>query len=226
MKSINRLSTKFLPVIVSYFIKSLMGSVKVKKVIGLERAQEAIRIAKGKAIYATWHQRMSYHFYHLANKGIYVLISPSRDGELAARIAKRLGFNVVRGSSTRDSIKGLMGMVRVLRGGSPAGMLVDGPLGPPRVAKVGTVAMASLSGAPILPVVWGVDRCWILNSWDRYMIPKPFAQVFLYYAEPLWVPKGLQRDEIEVYRLRLQEMLNTATEICDRHFGQKRPWSK
>ncbi len=207
-------------------IKVLMGSVKVKAIWGWEEAKEAMRSSGGKAIYATWHQRMSYHFYHLARRHIHVLISPSRDGELAARLAKLLGFEVVRGSSSRDAIKGLMGMVRVLKKGHCAGMLADGPLGPPRYAKIGTVAMASLSEAPILPVVWGVDRCWVFNSWDRYMIPKPFSNVVVYYARPIWVPKGLDKGRLEHYRELLEDTLNGAANLCDDFFGIKRPWKK
>lgn len=226
MKILNELSITFLPQVMSFLVKALMGSVRVKGVFGLSSTLEAIKRAKGKAIYVTWHQRMSYHFYHLARKRIHVLISPSRDGEIAARLARKLGFEVVRGSSSRDAAAGLMGMIRVLKRGLPAGMLADGPLGPPRVAKIGTVAMASLCKAPIIPVVWGADNCWILNSWDRYMIPKPFSNVLIYYARPIWVPEGISRQEMEKYRSLLEQTLNHATLICDKYFGKIRPWSK
>lgn len=215
-----------LPHILAFLVRTLMGSVRVKEVWGKKEAQEAIAKAGGRAIYATWHQRMSYHFYHLSKMGISVLISPSRDGEIAARLAVRLGFRAIRGSSSKDGFYGLMGAVHELKKGNPVGMLVDGPLGPPRVAKMGTILMAWLGQAPIIPVLWGVDKGWVMNSWDRYLIPKPFTNAVIKYERPIWVPRETKRDSLEFYRKLLEHTLNQGTDFCDRYFGKVRPKSK
>jgi len=215
-----------LPPILAFMVRLMMGCVRVKEVWGKEEATRAILEAGGRAIYATWHQRMSYHFYHLSRLGIRVLISPSRDGELAARLAMRLGFGVIRGSSSREGFQGLMGAVHELKNGRPVGMLVDGPLGPPRVAKIGTILMAWLGQAPIIPVLWGVDKGWVMNSWDRYLIPKPFSNAVIKYEKPIWIPRETERDSLEYYRKILEDTLNQGTDFCDRYFGKIRPKSK
>jgi lysophospholipid acyltransferase (LPLAT)-like uncharacterized protein len=113
-----------------------------------------------------------------------------------------------------------------MKEGVNGGMVLDGPLGPPRVAKVGTVMLARMTGAPIIPIVWGADRCWELNSWDRFIIPKPFARISYYYGEPIWVPPSTRSEEMEKYRHILENRLNDMTRWCDEQFGKERPWQK
>lgn len=105
-------------------------------------------------------------------------------------------------------------------------MLADGPLGPARVAKIGSVIMARDGNAPLIPVLWGADRCWVLNSWDRYLIPKPFAKVVIHYAKPIWVPSSATGKELEKYRKLFEDRLNEGTRLCDKYFGPERPWRK
>jgi hypothetical protein len=155
-----------------------------------------------------------------------IMISQSRDGEYAARLADRLGFRGVRGSTTRGGFVALKELVALIKQGERVGMLADGPLGPARVAKIGTVIMAREAEAPILPIAWGADRCWVLNSWDRYLIPKPFARVAVYLAEPIWVPGSAKKKDLEFYRRRLEDELNQITRWCDEQFGAERPWRK
>lgn len=214
------------PPIVAAAIKLLMGSCRVVEVHGFERAKAALAESGGKAIYPTWHQRMSYHFHLFGPRHVTVMISQSRDGEYAARVAKWLGFKAVRGSSTRNGATALREIIRRIKEGENTGMLADGPLGPARVAKVGSVLMARSSGAPLIPVVWGADRCWTFNSWDRYLAPKPFARVVVRYAEPILVPRSARGDALESYRKRLEERLNEETRRCDLYFGAERPWRK
>ncbi len=117
-------------------------------------------------------------------------------------------------------------LTRRIRDGELGGMLADGPQGPARVAKLGTVLIARDGNAPIIPVLWGADRCWTFNSWDRYLLPKPFARIVLYAAEPLWIPQTARGEELERYRLLLEERMNDGTRWCDMHFGPERPWRK
>ncbi len=74
--------------------------------------------------------------------------------------------------------------------------------------------------------IWGADRCWILNSWDRYLIPKPFARVVICYTEPIWIPRSANGDELEDYRRQLENSMNRATGWYDAFFDQERPWRK
>jgi lysophospholipid acyltransferase (LPLAT)-like uncharacterized protein len=215
-----------LPPLAAMLIKALLFSCRVVKVEGLERYEEAIRRSGGGAVYVTWHQRMSYFFYFGGSHHVTTMISRSRDGEYVARLASWLGFRTVRGSSSRGGPTAVRELTRRIREGELGGMLADGPQGPARVAKLGTVLIARDGGAPVIPVLWGADRCWTFNSWDRYLLPKPFARIVLYAGEPLWVPQTVRGQELEKYRLLLEERMNEGTRWCDRHFGPERPWRK
>ena len=113
-----------------------------------------------------------------------------------------------------------------IKNGEIGGMLADGPLGPARKAKKGAVVMARDTQVPLIPILWSADRCWLLNTWDRYMIPKPFARIVFYYAKPIWVPRFSSVEDLESFRTVLENSLNEGTSWCDAHFGPERPWRK
>ncbi len=223
----DHLLLRIIPPLAALLIKSLMLSCRCVHVEGQQEAEDAIKKADGRAVYITWHQRMSYHFHYFGSRHVTMMISQSRDGEYAARVAKWLGFKNVRGSSTRGGSQAMRRLIREIKRGETGGMLADGPLGPPRVAKIGSVIIAKETGAPMIPVLWGTDRCWVLNTWDRYLIPKPFAKIAIRYEKPIWVPaEADNRDHLETYRLLLEKELNEGTHWCDQYFGVERPWKK
>ena len=215
-----------LPALAAFAIKSLLFTCRVVRTEGMERHDEAIRSSGGGAVYATWHQRMSYFFYFGGTHHVTTMVSRSRDGEYVARLAAQLGFRTVRGSSSRGGVRAARELVRRIRDGELGGMLADGPRGPARVAKAGTVMIARDARVPIIPVLWGADRCWTFNSWDRYLLPKPFAKIVLLAAEPLWIPENAKGRDLERYRLILEQRMNEGTRWCDEQFGMERPWRK
>ncbi|MDP3096471.1 MAG: lysophospholipid acyltransferase family protein, partial [Syntrophales bacterium] len=137
---------------------------------------------EGKGIIAVWHQRIllvvSYARRFREFKPA-AMISQSRDGDLIADVARRLNFRPVRGSSSRGGREALAAMVAELSVHPLAVHAVDGPQGPRGLVKAGIIRMAQLSGAPIIPVYISVNRAWILKSWDRILIPKPFSTVWV-----------------------------------------------
>ncbi|MFC1534293.1 lysophospholipid acyltransferase family protein [Thermodesulfobacteriota bacterium] len=155
-----------------------------------------------------------------------VMVSQSRDGEYAARLMKPFGFMGVRGSSTRGGSNALKELTQKIIEGASGGMIVDGPLGPAREAKIGAVLISRNAGVSLIPVIWGTDRCWVINSWDRFMIPKPFARIVYYYAEPIWIPPTAESEELDRYRMLLGDRLNQGARWCDEQFGRERPWRK
>jgi lysophospholipid acyltransferase (LPLAT)-like uncharacterized protein len=221
----DRISLLIIPPLGALLIKLLMLSCRLVQTKGREWEVDALS-RYGGAIYPTWHQRMSYLAHFLGSRGVTAMISQSRDGEYAARIAQRLGFKNVRGSTSRGGTEALRSIIRAIKKGHNGGMLADGPRGPARVAKIGSVIMARNAGVPLIPLTWGGDRCWMFNSWDRYLIPKPFARVVVYIAEPIWVPKSAKGESLETYRLLLEKRLNEGTRWCDEQFGTERPWHK
>ncbi|MBW1731999.1 MAG: lysophospholipid acyltransferase family protein [Deltaproteobacteria bacterium] len=222
----DHLLLKILPPFVAFLIRLLLVTCREIRVEGKRKAEDAISKAGGRSVFAAWHQRVAYLVRHLRGKPIVVMVSQSRDGEYGAALARLLGFRSVRGSSTRGGSEALRELTEKVIQGAWGGMVVDGPLGPPRVPKIGAMVMARNAHAPVLGVSWGADRCWILNSWDRFMIPKPFARVVVKYARPITIPTTADGDKLEEYRALLEKELNDATRWCDQFFGVERPWKK
>ncbi len=182
---------------------------------------------KGPILYGYWHGRMFAlpHAYRpRPGRAMHIMISSSRDGEFVARVARLLGYDVVRGSSRRGGLQALAGMMRVLKGGDDASITLDGPVGPCCVAKPGLVMLARKSGVPIIPVAVGYTRCWSLKSWDRFVIPKPFSRVVVVYGVPMTVEKGLDAEGLEAMRLQLEQVVNRMTREADVYAADPEGW--
>jgi lysophospholipid acyltransferase (LPLAT)-like uncharacterized protein len=148
--------------------------------------------------------------YHFRNMQIGIMISRSFDGECIARIVERLGYRPVRGSSSRGGAGALMGMRQELEEGHPAVFTADGPRGPIYVAKPGAVLLAAKTGHKICCFHVAVERAWILKSWDRMMIPKPFSRASFYITSPLTVPAAATDEQMEEGRQQVQASLDRA----------------
>ena len=127
-----------------------------------------------------------------------VAVSRSRDGDLIRSTLLALGYaEPARGSSSRGGSAALRQMVRLLGEGTTAAVLVDGPRGPARVAKTGIIAIARHSGVPIQPIAFSARPAHRLSSWDRSLLPYPFARVVVYYGEPIEIPEDTADDRQE-----------------------------
>lgn len=183
----------------------------------LEEARE-----QGALIVPFWHYSIFYILHHLRHYPGVALVSASRDGEFIARIARRLDFATVRGSSHRQGVQALKGLLRAMKEGRHVGLVADGSQGPARRAQPGAVFLAAKTGAPILPMVWATDRCRIFGSWDRTVLPLPFARIVLRYGRPFKVPAGLDEAGIEHHRLLLENELNRLYGEVWLEFGKSR----
>lgn len=185
-----------------------------------EAREIAIRRQYGGCIYAIWHQRMFYFGEYFGSRHVTMMISRSRDGDFAAAIFQRLGFRAVRGSGSRYYRSALVALVRELKSGPhSAGMMADGPQGPPRILKNGAVMLARKTGLPIIPMMYGAKRRIVFNSWDRYFVPAPFTQVSVLYGEPVFVPAKADRDACERIRQLIEKRLNQMADRCDTFWG-------
>ena len=157
----------------------------------------ALRKAKRGFTFSLWHGQLLPLLWHHRGQGVAVLISEHRDGEMVARAATSLGFRLIRGSSTRGADRALISLVRELQQGKEVAITPDGPKGPAEKFAPGALVAAQRSDTSILPVAVGVDRAWRLRSWDRFMIPKPFARVTIAYGEATKVLAGSPREAAE-----------------------------
>jgi hypothetical protein len=161
------------------------------------------RHAPVRGIYLFWHETMLFPAYTHGRHGFAVLVSRHRDGELIARILKMLGFSVVRGSTTRQGLSALRGLMRSGKGCHLA-ITPDGPQGPRRIVQQGAIYLASRTGMPIWPTGFAFRHCWRVGSWDRMALPKPGTAGVCVVGTPIYLPADLSMEQIEVERQRVQ----------------------
>jgi hypothetical protein len=155
-----------------------------------EERWQALQQAKQPHVFLLWHEALLPLLWQHRNQGIAIVVSEARDGQYLSDVATSLGYRTVRGSSTRGGARALLGAVRELRAAGAVAFTPDGPRGPRRELKPGVVAAAQRGGGAIVPIHAEADRAWRLHSWDRFMIPKPFARVRISYGRPFTVAEG------------------------------------
>ena len=177
----------------------------------------SLHSARENALWSLWHETLLLGIWFYRRLGVRVMISASRDGERIARITQQLGYVPVRGSTSKGSLAATRRLVASLRAGELTAITPDGPRGPRRRAQPGVVAVARLSGRPIVAIGIGVARCWRLRSWDRFAIPMPFARVCYAYGDPIWVPREGGSDSD--YLAQIQRELDRVTELAESSCG-------
>jgi lysophospholipid acyltransferase (LPLAT)-like uncharacterized protein len=164
----------------------------------------------GRVLLCCWHQQFFSairHFKTYAAHHPALMISQSKDGDIIAGIAEKSGWHAVRGSSSRDGGRALKEMIGHLKNSGLAAHVIDGPRGPAGIIKAGVVSLARATGAVVVPVYATSDRAWYFNSWDRFMLPKPFARVNLRFGDMLDLSFGVSDTDFERHRVRLQEIM-------------------
>ena len=144
------------------------------------------------------------------------LISPSVDGELPALLVRRAGGHVIRGSSSNTGARALRDYYEAVSklGVSPA-ITPDGPHGPRRQFKPGAILISQLTGKPIVPMAYAASSAWLFRTWDRFVLPRPFARVVLQVGEPVVIPKGLDAAALERWQEDLRERLESLYRAAD-----------
>jgi hypothetical protein len=162
-----------------------------------------------------WHSCMIPATYIFRNMGIRVMSSNSYDGEYMGRIIHKFGFVAVKGSSSRNAVRALLGLRRALEEGWTVAFTLDGPRGPRHKVKPGPVALARSSGFALTMFHAAVDRAWMLNTWDRLMIPMPFSRVLVRVGKLIPVPEDATEEDLERYTSELQTALDRVCEFSE-----------
>jgi len=171
-------------------------------------------------IYVFWHRCVLPATYHFRGKQIAVMTSSSFDGEYIARIIEKFGYRAVRGSSTRGGVRALLGMHAEIEQGRRVAFTIDGPRGPMYVAKPGPVLLARNVQAPVMAFHIAVERAWVLNSWDRFMIPKPFSRAVLRVSRLIEVPAAADSGALNRFHAEMQAALDRVREAAEAELGQ------
>jgi lysophospholipid acyltransferase (LPLAT)-like uncharacterized protein len=176
----------------------------------------------GGEIYCFWHQCVLPCALYFRHTNAVILISRSFDGELITQTLRLFGFDAVRGSSSRAGQEGLLGLRRVVERGVPAIFTADGPRGPIYETKMGPIKLAQLTGAPIGAFHLQPERAWIVDSWDRFLIPKPFSRIVVSWVRYTHVPTNLPVEQFESARLELNAAIARARLGAIDHLSQGR----
>jgi lysophospholipid acyltransferase (LPLAT)-like uncharacterized protein len=200
-------------------IVASLGTTLRIRVVGVERLAP-LWIARQPLIYAVWHGRMVMmpwlNAWLRRTRGarrVVVLASRSRDGEIVSRYVERFGLATVRGSSSRGGAGALRQLIAAVRAGEDIAVVPDGPRGPRCQLQPGVVALAALTGAPIVPLAFAARPARRLGSWDEQVIPFPFARSSVVFGEPLSVLRDADRARAAK---DVERALNDTTADADR----------
>jgi hypothetical protein len=167
-----------------------------------------------------WHSCIIPSAYIFRDMGIRVMTSASYDGEYIARIIQKLGFTAVRGSSSRNAVAALLGLRRALEEGWTVAFTLDGPRGPRHKVKPGPVALGRASGLALTTFNAAVDKGIVLNSWDKMVIPLPFARVLVRVGKLIRVPANASDEEMERCAAELQATLDRVCEFSEENVSE------
>ena len=192
----------------------------------LEGAEHFAPHAEGEpAVAAFWHERlpMMAMLWLLARRseaarrrgtGMQILVSRHNDGVLVGRTLRRFDIGMVTGSSTRGGAAGVRALVRLIGAGNHLAITPDGPRGPARVAAPGVAQIAALSGVPVLPCAAQTTRRWVLPSWDRMVIPKPFGRAVIVCGPTIAVPREDWESALPAITAAIEAATETADRLC------------
>ena len=179
-----------------------------------DRAGLSRNAPKTPVIICFWHNRilgitLSFirHYPGRARKGVTVLTSASRDGEVLAQLVGQFGMGAVRGSSSRRGSRALRELVDLVQEGHDIAITPDGPRGPRYSLGPGAILLAQLTAAPIIPMHAKFSRCFRLRSWDGFIIPLPFSKIWVTIDDPILVPRESTDEEFEAMRQRVETLM-------------------
>lgn len=211
LKLKDRIILTVAPSLAKMIIKALAFTMKIE-FLHEERVRQ-FWDREEKVIVAFWHGRLLMMGLSYKGKGVKVLISQHKDGEIIARVMDKFGFGTVRGSSTRGGAAAMREMVTAVRSYDIV-ITPDGPKGPKYVVQDGVIALARLTGRPIMPLTFGSSRKKVFGSWDSFNIPYPFSKGVFMWGEPIYVSK---EDDMERRRIELEGKLREMTEFVDEY---------
>lgn len=170
--------------------------------------------AGGPFIVAMWHGRLAllHHLRH-GRTPLIALISTHRDGQLISKCAWWFDMGTVSGSSSRGGMRAVRELIRLARAGHSLFITPDGPRGPRMQVNEGIIDIARLTGLPILPASISCSRGPFLKTWDRFLVPVPFARTAIRWGEPIRIGR---EDDTLAASARLAAALTAVQAEADR----------
>lgn len=186
-----------------------------------EEIPESFRESGRPFILSFWHGRLLMMPYCWRRTDLTnMLISGHRDGRLISKTVRHFGINSVVGSATKGGAQATRRLIKLMREGGVVGITPDGPRGPRMRVGEGTIALARLSGAPVVPATYSASRRRIVGSWDRFVLALPFSRGVFLWGQPIEVPRDADAAMLEEKRLEVEQAMNELADRADAMMGQ------
>ncbi len=195
----------------------LIGKLCSIKLIGRAKVDE-LKKQNAPILFVLWHGRILIPIYVHRNEGITPMVSLHSDGEIIAQTLQKLGYRTIRGSSSRGGNKAFHEMVDILNKNGTGAIIPDGPRGPRHHLKPGTLFIAQQSQAYLIPTTFSANRKIVFNSWDRFLLPLPFAKCIMIYGDAISVDKDLPPEQLENLRQKFERDLIALEKKADDYF--------
>lgn len=193
---------RLVPFVASWIIRLLRWSIRAR-IVG-EEFPRGFWQRDEPVILCFWHDQLLLMVMGYRGPGARILISASKDGEIIARTMEHFGQGAVRGSSSRGAKAAFRELVELGRQPHDLVFTPDGPKGPRHEVKMGVVQLARITGRPVIPMAFACSRGHRFASWDRFLLPYPFARGVYSFGEPLHFSKG---ESPEDFQVRLQKAM-------------------
>jgi lysophospholipid acyltransferase (LPLAT)-like uncharacterized protein len=199
----------------------IIGSTLRYEVSSEDEVADPASLPESSTVAPFWHRAVFSAVYFFQRRGIAVMTSRSYDGEYIARIISNFGFIPVRGSSSRGAVSALLGMKQVIEDDGVAAFTIDGPRGPIYIAKPGPVLLAKKTDAPIRCFYVAVSHGWTLGSWDKFVIPRPFAKAYIRWSSKITVPAEAGEGEMTALHSEMQTALERVRDFAQNAVGSQ-----
>lgn len=165
-------------------------------------------------IFVFWHEYILLPTMIWGNTNVTLFVSQHRDADWLVNTGKLIGFDSIRGSSTRGGTSAIRSCRKKMETHS-LGITPDGPTGPRREMALGAVYLASRLQKPIVPVGFGYERPFRLKTWDQFAVPVPGRRARAIMGPKIRIPARADREMLESYRKSIAHDITTLTETCE-----------
>lgn len=201
---------RFAALITAFILETLWRTCRIQ-VVGGESLAAELR-ERGAVIPVFWHQHLLLcaRFVVDRRSGLKpgFMISPSVDGQAPSMLAALYGAHVVRGSGSYTGVRAVRGVQQaIVKDGISPAITPDGPRGPRWVMKPGAIFTAQMTGKAVVPIAYAAKPAWVLKTWDKFVIPPPFARVRIAVGEPYFPPSGNGDADMETAQRELERRL-------------------
>ena len=208
----------FLLSLLGRWIFQLLFFLNKVSIIGEENLLKLIKSGKP-IMLCVWHGRLLFPSWYIRHHTtLHIISSRHSDSEILAHILRKWGYGLIRGSTNKEGISVIREMTKIFSKGGMIAVTNDGPKGPPRIAKSGSIGLAIKNNVKIITVTGSATKYWQVKSWDRFMLPKPFGKIQIVVSAPMDIAEQLSTSEEEVRFI--SEFINYYQDKADRLTGK------